>query len=105
MVENTSSQSEGKYEIIKNAAGEIMILITYRAGGPENPLILYDGGEEALLYRSRESSVMLGNIHVEARPLMKVVAEVLMVEVEGNEVAREYNVPVRHVKNLEALLK
>ncbi len=105
MANKTNSGSEGRYEILKNAAGEIMIIIKYRAGGPENPRMVYDGGEQALLYRSRESSVMLGNIHKEARNPLKSVDEILVVEIEDDDVAREYKVPMRVVKSLDALMK
>ena len=56
MVESTVSEQEGRYDILENNAGEIMIIIKYRSGGPENPRLVYDGGEVALLYRSRESA-------------------------------------------------
>ena len=68
------SQSEGQYDILQNAAGEILIIIQYRAGGPENPRLVYDGGDQALLYRSRESAVMLEAINQEARQPLKSVS-------------------------------
>lgn len=106
MVKNASeSQKEGQYDILQNSVGEILIIIQYRNGGPENPRLVYDGGDQALLYRSRESAVMLDAIHVDARKSLKSVNEVLMVEIEDDDVAREYKVPVRVVKSLEALMK
>ena len=105
MVENTVSEQEGRYDILENNAGEIMIIIKYREGGPENPRLVYDGGEVALLYRSRESAILLDNIDERARPSLKSVEKVLMVEIDKDEVAREYDVPLRLVKDLGALLK
>ena len=102
---NNASQDEGQYDILQNSAGEILIIIKYRAGGPENPRLVYDGGAQALLYRSRESAVMLDAINEEARLPLKSVNEVLMVELDNDDVAREYRVPVRPVKNLDALMK
>lgn len=99
------NEDEGAYDILQNAAGEILIIIRYRNGGPENPRLIYDGGQQALLYRSRESAVMLNNINEAARQPLKSVSEVLMVELENDDVAREYMVPLRPVKNLEALMK
>lgn len=100
MAIDAASEQEGTYNILQNAVGEILIIIRFRAGGPENPRIVYDGGDSALLYRSRESSVLLDAINPQARMPLKSVNEVLMVELDGNEVAREYKVPVRIIKKL-----
>ena len=97
------SQQAGRYDMLQNAAGEILIIIEYREGGAENPRLVYDGGDQALLYRSRESAFMLNSIAKEARMPLKSVNEVLMVEIENDDVAREYKVPVRVVRNLQAL--
>ena len=101
---NLAEDSEGMYEILQNAAGEILIMIKQRRGGPENPRFVYDGGDTALLYRSRESSVFLGNINESARQPLKSVDEVLIAELDGDEVAREYVVPVRLIRDLKAVL-
>ena len=103
MTESKNSD-ESRYDILQNAKGEILIMIGYREGGPENPRIVYDGSDVALLYRSRESVVLLPGIHKEARAPIKAVTEVLVVEVENDDVAREYKVPMRIVKNVEALM-
>ncbi len=96
--------NEGTYDILQNAAGEILIMLKQRRGGPENPRFVYDGGETALLYRSRESSVFLGGINEDARKPLRMVDEVLVAEIDGDEVAREYMVPVRIVRDLKAVL-
>lgn len=103
MAKDVVSEQEGSYNIFQNNKGEILIIIHFRAGGPENPRIVYDGGDSALLYRSRESSVVLDNINPQARTPLKSVNEVLMVELDGEEVAREYVVPVRIVKEVAPL--
>ncbi len=101
---NTPENNEGTYEILQNGAGEILIIIKQRRGGPENPRFVYDGGETALLYRSRESSVFLGGINENARQPLKAVDEIIVAEIDGDEVAREYIVPVRLVRDLKAVL-
>ena len=78
MSDTKNSQQAGRYDMLQNAAGEILIIIEYREGGPENPRLVYDGGEQALLYRSRESAFMLNSIAREARMPLKSVNEVLM---------------------------
>ena len=102
--QNLAEDNEGTYEILQNAAGEILIMIKQRRGGPENPRFVYDGGDTALLYRSRESSVFLSNINQEARQPLKSVDEVLVAEIDGDEVAREYVVPIRLIRDLKAVL-
>lgn len=101
---NGSESAESTYDILQNAAGEILLMIKQRRGGPENPRFVYDGGDTALLYRSRESSVFLGGINADARAPLKRVDEILVAEIDGEEVAREYSVPVRIVRDLKAVL-
>ena len=67
MVKDINSEQEGRYDILQNGAGEILIIIKYREGGPENPRLVYDGGAQALLYRSRERAVLLDAINMAAR--------------------------------------
>lgn len=95
---------KGRYSIFQNAKGEIMIMLDSRVGGPENPRFVYDGGERALLYRSQECSVAINNIAADARVPLKAVSEILIVEIDNNEVEREYVVPVRLVKSVENLI-
>lgn len=102
MAKDVVSEREEEYNIMQNAAGEILIIINVRSGGPENPRLVYDGGKSALLYRSRESSVLLDEINPAARSPLKTVDEVLIVELDDDEVAREYMVPLRIVKNAVA---
>ena len=47
MVKDINSEQEGRYDILQNGAGEILIIIKYREGGPENPRLVYDGGAAA----------------------------------------------------------
>ena len=45
----------------------------------------------------------LGGINADARNPLKSVDEVLVAELDGAEVAREYMVPVRIVRSLDAI--
>ena len=95
---------KGKYSILQNAKGEIMIMMESCAGGPENPRFIYDGGDSALLYRSQESSIAFRGIEEGARSPLKSVSEVLVVEIENDDVEREYIVPMRFVKDVNSLI-
>ncbi len=98
-------EQESRYDILQNEQGEILIIINARAGGPENPRFVYDGSETALLYRSKSSAVIFQNIAADARMPLKSVSSMLIVEVEDEDVAREYTVPVRVVKDVKTLIK
>ncbi|MBR1756941.1 MAG: hypothetical protein IJ738_05205 [Alphaproteobacteria bacterium] len=95
---------KSRYSILQNAKGDIMVMMNSRMGGPENPRFIYDGGDMALLYRSQESSVAFKDIDPEARTPLKSVAEILIVEIENDDVEREYIVPVRIVKDINSLI-
>lgn len=100
MLENHGSEQEGYYDILQNAAGDLLIAIRARAGEPANPRIVYDGQKHALLYRQQGFSITLDFIHPEVRGALARAEKVLVVEFENNEVMREYEVPVRYVKKM-----
>ena len=100
---DTGETQEGRYDILQNAAGEILIIIKYHEGDPDNPRIVYDGTETALLYRSKESAVLLEHINLKAREQLMKVENVLIVEVKDDDVAREYKVPMRKIRSLNSL--
>ena len=98
-------EQESRYDILQNKMGEILIIINSRAGGPENPRFIYDGGATALLYRTKDMAVVFRGVAEGARKPLKMVTSMLIVEVDGDEVIREYDVPVRIVKDVESLIK
>lgn len=100
---NDNEDTSSRYEILQNAAGEIMLIIHAREGEPDNPRIVYDGGDSALLYRNRESSIILEGIAEKAREPFLKVDQVLVVEVKNDDVAREYKVPLRKIKSLQSI--
>ena len=105
MPENqTSMNNVSRYDILQNDKGEILIILQQRSGGPENPLFVYDGSQYALLYRSHESTVYFDDIVKDARNALKSVTSMQIVEINDNEVVREYKVPVRIVKDVKALM-
>lgn len=100
VVRQTGPEQEGFYDILQNGAGDLLISIRARAGEPNNPRIVYDGGKHALLYRKQGFSITLDFIHPDARAPLARAESVLIVEFEGDEVMCEYEVPVRFVKKL-----
>lgn len=105
MSKSQELEQESRFDILQNDEGEILIIIDSFAGGPENPRFVYDGGKTALLYRTKDSAVVFKNIPEEAHVPLKSVSTMLIVEVQKEDVAREYNVPVRIVKDIKTYLK
>lgn len=103
MTSDIKTEKEKEFNILQNGAGDILFLISVRPGGPENPRLVFDGNNSALLYRSRESAVILEGINPDAKLPLQSVDEVLVVELDGEEVAREYMVPLRVVKKAVSL--
>lgn len=95
---------KGRYSILQNKEGEIMLMMDSREGEPDNPRFIYDGTDTALLYRGQDSTVAFRHIDEGAREPLKSAKEILVVEIENDDVEREYKVPVRIVKNVEKLI-
>ena len=96
-------EQENNFNILKNGAGHLMILIRARVGGVDAPHIVYDGGQSALLYRDEETPVLLNYIHPAIRADLKKQKGVLVVEANDGAIVREYRSPVQVVKSLPVL--
>ena len=94
---------KGKYSILKNENGEIMVMIDAREGEPDDPRFIYDG-KMALLFRNFDSNVLFRNIAPEAHEALQEVNEVLVIEVLNDDVEREYITPIRRVKDVSSLI-
>lgn len=104
MTQTTDNEQNKKYEILQNGAGEILIIIEYRSGGPVNPKIVYDGGSAVLLYRNEESSLFLTNVLPQARQPLQYADKVTIAEIKGDEVLREYVAQVYLIKDMKDIL-
>lgn len=94
----------GRYSFLQNEKGEIMLVMDSREGDPEDSRFIYDGTDTALLYRSLESSLVFRKIDEDACEPLKTAKEIYVVEVEDDDVKRDYKVPVRLVQNVENLI-
>lgn len=94
----------GRYSFLQNEKGEIMLVMDSREGDPEDSRFIYDVTDTALLYRSLESSLVFRKIDEDACEPLKTAKEIYDVEVEDDDVKRDYKVPVRLVQNVENLI-
>ncbi len=93
-------EQESFYEIHLNKHNELMISMHARESEPVSPVLIYDGGNHALLYRTPQSSVLLDFIHPDARLLLSKAKQVLIAETTNYQIKREYTASCKHVKNL-----
>ena len=93
-------EQENNFNILKNGAGHLMILIRARMTGVDGPYMVYDGGQSALLYRGKKEPVLLDYIHPAIRADLKKQKGVLIVEANDGAVVREYRSPVQVVKKM-----
>ena len=94
---------KGKYSILQNDKGDIIVMIDAREGEPDDPRFIYDGSI-ALLFRNYDSNVLFRNIDPKAQASLEVVTKVLVVEVLNEDVTREYVAPLRRVKDVNSLI-
>jgi len=94
------TEQESFYEIHLNKYNELMISLRARTPDPRSAVLIYDGGNHALLYRTPESSVLLDFIHPDVRPYLLKADQVLIAETQNYQVVREYTAVCRRVKNL-----
>lgn len=99
----TSLEKESCYDMLTNAAGEIMIIIKKIDGDPEAPKCVHDGGDVAVLYKNREQAISLINISEKAQSALQAVDKLLVVEIENDDFVCEYMACVEHHKALEDL--
>ena len=93
-------EREVNFNLLKNGEGNLMLLVHARTGGVENSKVVYDGGQTALLHRTEKDVVALDFIHPAVRTDLKKKKEVLIVEVDGGAIVREYMASVQAVKAL-----
>ena len=93
-------EREVNFNILKNSEGNLMLLVHSRMGGVADSKVVYDGGQTALLHRTDKDIIALDFIHPAIRADLKKKKEVLIVEVDGGTIIREYMAAVQAVKAL-----
>ena len=99
MKENLVEQ-EKNFNILKNPAGDLMILIRARLEDATQPKIIYNGGKHAVLYRNDGNTIVLDFIHPSVRADLERVLNLLVVEAHDGSIIREYMAEVKHMKQI-----
>lgn len=95
-----SKQKNNEYGVLLNEEGEVLFAIRARLDGAQQPRMLYDGGDCAVFYRSKEHIIYLENLIAMVRKPLSQIKQVLFVEVFENAIVREYIVPVSFVDKM-----
>jgi hypothetical protein len=109
--EITQSDAEGEtamfiqekaYRVYFNEKGELLFVILEKDGEANKPMIIYDGGPHAILYRNREQTVLLDYLNEQVREPLTKIKQALVAEFkqDGETLVREYDVPVKQMKQL-----
>lgn len=99
-MQKTIIEQEKKYDILKNAAGDLLFIIKARLTNEEKPVIVYNGGDHALFYRNKENTIVLDYINPNVRQNLEKAFKVLIVEAQGTSIVREYFSDVKYLKEL-----
>lgn len=94
----------GTYEICENDEGEILLFIPPKIGEPVNPRLVLDYGNNCLLYRSKESTVIIGKLEPDVAKRIMNAPQIFIAEIKGECVERVYYAPIVTIKSIESLL-
>ena len=94
----------GRYDLMRDEAGHVLLLVDACEGEPEDPRLVYDGGDRMVFHRSRLSACTIDGLEVRAREALAEVSEVTVAEIGGEDVVREYGVELCRVGSLETLI-
>ena len=93
------------YSIIRNDAGELMLLLPDGGHRPEMPFLLCDGSCSALLLKSLFEAVALRHIEPRCSEALSEADEIHVVETNEKDLVRDYIAPVKRVPDVEAFIE
>lgn len=92
------------YTIFQDHEGDLVLVIEPQPTDPNNPMFIYDGGDTALLFRDWDSSIRINKISDEARPILKNAEDIYVIELQGEDILRDYFAPIRIVSDVKKLI-
>lgn len=87
------------FNLLMNAAGDVMVAFDATPSKPHNPLFVYDGRVHGILYKDKKNPVPFYPIAAEAKEAMTKAKNILCVEVFNHEVVAQYNAKLEVRKN------
>lgn len=85
------------YEIMITRDGDLFFALAASKENPENPIMVYDGGNHATFYRTSEDVVLLDYINKDIQKALKNSDYVTVMEIdkETEEVVRNYRARIK----------
>lgn len=104
-----SNKNANIYLMLTNTDKEKCIILTPNVlpqTEPENPELLYDGKENAILYRNNNESIVIDKIPENQRQDLLNLKEILIVEFDtaNNKPNKEYIAQITKTDNLEKII-
>ena len=89
------------YEIVLSDEGIPVFIISNNLQKTENPVLLYDGGKHATLFRNDHDVVLLDYLPDEVKPVLLKCGWAVVLEKNkaGDDVSKDYKVLIKVVKN------
>ena len=92
------------YTILQDHEGGLVLVIDLQPSAPNEPMFIYDGGDTALLFRDWDSYIRINNISEDARPILNNAEDIFVVEIQGEDILRDYYAPIRIVSDVTKLI-
>lgn len=93
-----------KYQILQNKENELLLIIEVQDCDPDGPMLICDGSDTALLFRDWDSNIRLKDLSQESAHKLMQADAILVIESNGEDIAREYYARIRKVKDVKSLM-
>jgi len=89
------------YQVVISDQGIPVLVLPYARLKPENPILLYDGGKHATLFRNDHDTLLIDFLPEEALSHFQKNDWCVVLEQnkDGDDVARDYKVLIKKVKH------
>ena len=92
------------YTILQDHEGGLVLVIDLQPSAPNEPMFIYDGGDTALLFRDWDSTIRINKISEDARPILQNAEDIFIVELQGEDILRNYYAPIHIVSDVKKLI-
>ena len=101
----SQTEDRRRYDIMQNEQGEVLLVTDVESVvDVKSPLFIYDGTDDAILYRNSTSCLFFDDIAESAHKVLSSQKEIRILELQGDDVVNEYRCSVRMVPSVKDLL-